>query len=179
MENIYVLMSKIMGKVGAIEKKKQNKSQGYAFRGIEDALFSLQKILAEHGVFFTPKVIEFNQVDRPSKSGGINIYSKILVEFTFYGPQGDYVKVTTAGEAMDNGDKSVAKAMSVALKYCLFHTFCIPTESDSLIDTENLDEIREMQEYQNSKTKKEPIKAVDFNTFANSPITEDDEDSFL
>ena len=48
---------------------------------------------------------------------------------------GSYEEVTTFGEAIDFGDKAFNKAMSQALKYCLFQVFCIPTEEEK--DTEH------------------------------------------
>jgi hypothetical protein len=132
---IYRLISKIMGEVGAISKGRKNQQQGYAFRGIDDVYHALQTPLANNGVFYIPKVIRREREERQTKSGGSLTYTTMDVEYTFYAPDGSCVTATTTGEAMDSGDKSSNKAMSAALKYALLQVFCIPTEEDN--DTEN------------------------------------------
>ena len=42
----------------------------------------------------------------------------------------------TIGEAMDSGDKSTNKAMSIAYKYAVFLTFCVPIEGTPDADGE-------------------------------------------
>jgi hypothetical protein len=56
------------------------------------------------------------------------------MKFTAYTEDGSSVSSITVGEAMDSGDKSMNKAMSVAYKYALMQIFCIPTEEEK--DTE-------------------------------------------
>jgi hypothetical protein len=56
--------------------------------------------------------------------------SHVIIEakYTFYGPQGDSVTAAVAAEAMDSGDKAVAKAMSVAMRIALLQTLNLPTD---------------------------------------------------
>jgi hypothetical protein len=133
---IYTLIPKIMQEIGYISKdRRNNQGQGYDFRGIDDCLNALSAPLAKNGVFFAPEVLSDQREERQSKSGGNLIYTILRVKFRFYAGDGSHIEVTTVGEAMDSGDKSANKAMSAALKYALFHVFCIPTEDGS--DTEN------------------------------------------
>jgi hypothetical protein len=131
---IYTLMAKVMGEVGAIEKLRKNQQQGYAFRGIDDVYMALQPALVKHGVVCVPEVVEERREERPSKNGGTLFYTTVRMAFTFYAPDGSYVRAVTSGEAMDSGDKSTNKAMSAAMKYAMLQTFCIPTEEKK--DTE-------------------------------------------
>lgn len=135
MAQIYELIPKIMAEVGAIHKGRKNQQQGYAFRGIDDVYLAMQGPLAQHGVFYVPKVLDSVREERQTKSGGTLIYTTLKMQFTFYAPDGSNVETVTVGEAMDSGDKSSNKAMSAALKYALLQVFCIPTEEDN--DTEN------------------------------------------
>jgi hypothetical protein len=136
-KKILNLIPKIMGEVGAIEKKRTNSTQGqgYKFRGIDDVYAALQPLLSQHGVFYAPEVLEQTREERQSKSGGQLLYTILKIKFTFFADDGSSVPVVTIGEAMDSGDKSANKAMSVALKYALLQVFCIPTEEPK--DTEN------------------------------------------
>jgi hypothetical protein len=54
--------------------------------------------------------------------------STVEVCYRFYGPGGDFVEAVVPGEAMDFGDKGVAKAMSVAYRIALLQVFAIPTD---------------------------------------------------
>lgn len=131
---IFTQIPKIMARVGSIAKNRQGTGIQYKFRGIDDVYLALQGLLAEHEVFFTPKVIGQTREERQSKNGGAITYSFITIEFTFYAADGSSFTATTVGEAMDTSDKSTNKAMSTALKYALFQVFCIPTEEPK--DTE-------------------------------------------
>lgn len=121
-------ITKAMGEHG-ISKGRQNKQQGYAFRGVEDVYKTLNPFLAEHGLVILPRVISRETETVSSKNGGQLFYTRLMVEFDFAAVEdGSIHTVCTVGEAMDSGDKSHNKAMSAAYKYAAFLTFCIPTE---------------------------------------------------
>ena len=46
----------------------------------------------------------------------------------FYAEDGTNVTAVVVGEAVDSGDKSFSKALSIAFKYACFQVFCLPTE---------------------------------------------------
>jgi hypothetical protein len=91
-------------------------------------------VLAEEKVFATSEILERIRDERVTKAGGVNFYTSLRMKFTFYAEDGSFVESVTEGEAMDSGDKSTNKAMSVAYKYALMQIFCIPTEDEK--DTE-------------------------------------------
>lgn len=132
---IYKLIPIIMGEIGAIEKTRTNDQQRYKFRGIDDIYSALQGPLVKNGVFYIPKVLKREFIERASKSGGTLLYTTVTMSFTFMADDGSNIEVITVGEAMDSGDKSSNKAMSAALKYAVIQLFCIPTHEDN--DTEN------------------------------------------
>jgi len=79
-------------------------------------------------VFTVPKVLESSREERPSKSGGVLIWTFLEIEYTFFANDGSSVVAVVTGEGMDSGDKSANKAMAVAHKYALLQIFSIPTE---------------------------------------------------
>ena len=124
---IFGALCDIMADVGVIGKDKKNKQQDYNFRGIDDVYNELHSLMAKHRVFTTTEVLTEKREERPSKSGGVLIYSILTIKFTFYAEDGSFVESVVVGEGMDSGDKSVNKAMAVAHKYALLQIFCVPT----------------------------------------------------
>lgn len=137
---IHSALIAINKKVEAIKKGRKNTQQGYSFRGIDDAFNELHDLFAEHGVVVLPRFISSTREERVNKSGGVNIYSIAIYEFTFMAEDGSREIVTLQGEGMDNGDKSLNKAFSAALKYALMSMFLIPTEEpkDSELDSHEI-----------------------------------------
>lgn len=112
-----------------IAKDGKNKNQGWSFRGIEDVLNVLSPFLANERLIISPRLITHNCVERKSSKGGSLFYTTVIMEYDFISAiDGSKHVVCVAGEAMDSGDKSTNKAMSIALKYAAFQTFFIPTE---------------------------------------------------
>lgn len=128
--HIYQAISNIMQEVPAISKDKENKQQGFKYRGIDDVMNVFQPLLAKHKVFIVPQVIEQKREERVTKNGTQLLYSICTVKYTFYAEDGSFVEAITVGEGMDSGDKATNKAMAIAMKYALFQVFCIPTQDD-------------------------------------------------
>lgn len=127
-ESVHVLMSRVLADLPAIGKNQKNVQQGFMFRGVDDVLNALNPILAKHGVFYVPDVLERIYSQRPTKGGSIMHTVDLHVRYRFYGPKGDYVEASGWGEGTDNGDKATNKAMTGAQKYVLFQVFAISTE---------------------------------------------------
>lgn len=129
MPKIFEAIPKIMAEVDPIKKNRTNtQGSGYKFRGIDDVYQALQAILAKHGVFTVPTVLEERSEERTSRSGGTLVYRILKMQFTFYADDGSSFSSVVLGEGMDSGDKASNKAMSVAHKYALLQVFCIPTD---------------------------------------------------
>lgn len=128
MAEIYHKINAIMRDITAIGKDKQNKQQGFKYRGIDDVMNALFPLFSKHGVFVVPEVLESTRNERQSKAGGNMAFTVSKVKYTFYAEDGSSISAVTQGEGMDSADKSTNKAMASAMKYALFQTFCIPTE---------------------------------------------------
>ena len=131
MENngkIYKAIPAIMDEIGHIGKDKKNQQQGFMFRGVDQVMNTMKPLLAKHGVFPVPEVMETKREERQTKNGGTLIYTIHKINFHFTADDGSRVTATVVGEGMDSADKSSNKAMAVAFKYACFQVFCIPTE---------------------------------------------------
>jgi len=151
---IYAAMAAVMKDVEAVTKGRTNTQQNYKFRGIDDMYNALHGILAKHGVFTIPSVVDIQRTERESKSGGLLTVTLAKVQYRFYATDGSYVDALTAGEGMDSGDKSCNKALAGAHKYALVQSFAIPTESGD--DSEN--DNPEPKPEPKPSAKKEPAK---------------------
>jgi hypothetical protein len=118
-----------------IGKDRQNKSQGYNFRGIDDCYNALAPLLAKHHLVVLPRVVSVTREERQSSKGGALYFVFVEVEFDFVSAKdGSKATARTVGEAMDSADKASNKAQSAAYKYAAFQVFCIPTEGDNDAD---------------------------------------------
>lgn len=121
-----------MAEVG-ISKDRENRQQGFAFRGIDQVYNALAPMLAKHGLVILPRITERTVTERVTQKGGVLFYVVVKAEFDFVATEdGSKHTVVTYGEAMDSGDKATNKAMSIAYKYAAFQTFCIPTEQTAI-----------------------------------------------
>ena len=126
-ELIYVQMNKILAQADGLAKEQQNKQQGFKFRGVDDAYNYLHDIFKKHEVFSIPRVITTTREERLSKNGGLLLYTILDVEYDFYATDGSKVTACVIGEAMDSGDKSCSKALSIAHRNALFQVTMLPT----------------------------------------------------
>ncbi|MCP4410903.1 MAG: hypothetical protein GY807_24820 [Gammaproteobacteria bacterium] len=133
---IYELIPKIMGDIGHVAKDQTNSFHRYKFRGIDAVYDCVGPVLAKLGVHILPIVLEHVVSDivvvstdkggKRQEKSACRVILKVAYRFT--APDGSYVEAITIGESMDTGDKAASKAMSAAMKYAVWQTFCIPTK---------------------------------------------------
>ena len=124
---IYVQLNKIQAKADGLVKEQENTQQGFKYRGVDDAYNYLHDIFAEHEVFTVPRIMNVAREERMTKKGGLLLYTLLTIEYDFFAADGSSVTACVIGEAMDTGDKSCNKAMSVAHKMALFQITMLPT----------------------------------------------------
>ena len=135
----------ILGELPAIGKTQRNVQQGFMFRGHDDILNALNPLLAKHGVFVVPEVLERIPGQRTTAKGNIMFEVNLHVRYSFIGEAGDVVLASAWGEGTDSGDKATSKAMTMAFKSVLNQAFAISsaetvdadadTAEDSVSDT--------------------------------------------
>jgi hypothetical protein len=129
MATIVSLMNEVMKDVGAISKTDKNTSQGFNFRGIDSVINAVSPALRKHGIVVVPCVDDYQYESiEIGKNRTVMGHVKVRVTYTFAGPDGDAIKASVVGEAMDAGDKATAKAMSVAFRTALLQSLCLPTD---------------------------------------------------
>lgn len=116
-----------MHDVRAVTKSEKH-GQGWSFRGIDAVVNAVGPACREHGVVLMPTVLEHRAEVLASAGGKAMRSVTVRVRYDFVGPAGDVLSAESVGEAMDNGDKATAKAMSVALRTCLLQALLLPTD---------------------------------------------------
>ena len=127
--NVYQALNAVMKDVLAVGKDGRNSQGGYMFRGIDAVVNAVGPALRKHSVIVAPRVQDYQYgTVVVGKNRTEMSHARLLIEFTFYGPDGDSLTTCAAGEAMDSGDKATAKAHSVAFRTALLQTLCLPTD---------------------------------------------------
>lgn len=127
--SIFQLLNEAKQKVGAVGKSERNSAQGFNFRGIDTVVNAVGPVFNELGIINTPTVIEhlYDTVEIGKGRTPMG-HVTMVVKYTFYGLDGSHVEAQVASEAMDSGDKAVAKAMSVAWRTALIQVLNLPTD---------------------------------------------------
>lgn len=125
---VHQALSKVMGDVQAVKKDSKNQAQRFNFRGIDAVMNAVGPALRKHGVVILPEDVEVHRSNGTTASGKQTAEVVIKATYRVYGPSGDSIHGKVAAEAMDFGDKAIAKAMSVAYRTFLLQALTIPTD---------------------------------------------------
>lgn len=121
-----VAINAVAAEVGPVSKTDENKDQGFLFRGIERILAAAGPAMTRNGITPVPRVIDVKQ-SAMERGANRNIWQHYLVRvrYLFVGPQGDHVDAEVVAEGLDNADKGISKAMTVAYKTALLQVLKI------------------------------------------------------
>lgn len=127
-------LRRVMRDLPAIGKDQQASEQqgGYAYRGIEQITKEAQRLFAEHGVIYVPRVLSHETRDLVVNSKPWTD-TVLLVEYDVIGPGGPEDRITVGpllAIGRDNSDKGANKALTQAFKYALIQTLCISDAKD-------------------------------------------------
>ncbi len=174
---IYKAIANVMQDIGAVGKDAVNGDDGYKYRSIDAVMNALNPAMVKNGVIAVPKVIESRREERAKKDGSGLIFSVVKVSYTFYAEDGSSVETIVIGEAMDDGDKSMNKAMSAAYKYACFQTFCIPTGEMIDFEKDSPKTLAKVANIEDHKSVKKPQSITDsaFERISKSGLFKDDE----
>src|SRR5215207_1997476 len=114
---VYEALAAVMAEVDHVAKRDVNRAQKFTFRGVDAVVNAVGPSLRKHKVIVVPTVREYHYgeilVGEDRTPMG---HARVIVNYTFYGPEGDSVVSSAPGEAFDSGDKATPKAMSVAFR---------------------------------------------------------------
>lgn len=125
---VHQALSQVMAEVQVVRKDSKNQAQRFLFRGIDAVMTAVGPALRKHGVVILPEDVEVHRSNGTTANGKQTAEVVIKVTYRVYGPAGDSIHGTVAAEAMDFGDKALAKAMSVAYRTFLLQALTIPTD---------------------------------------------------
>lgn len=125
---VHQALSKVMGDVQAVKKDSKNQAQRFNFRGIDAVMNAVGPALRKHGVTILPEDVDVHRSNGTTANGKQTAEVVVKVTYRVYGPAGDSIHGKVAAEAMDFGDKAIAKAMSVAYRTFLLQALTIPTD---------------------------------------------------
>lgn len=110
-----------------IAKRHRHEAGEYHYRSIEDVLNALAPLLAKHKLCVLPRMLE-----REGQSCGASA-QLVTVRAAFdlvSALDGSRHTIESFGEAIDEGDKGTAKAISAAYKSAMLQAFCIPVPQE-------------------------------------------------
>ena len=126
---IHVALAAAKAATGAVAKKERNTQQNFNFRGVDAVVNAAAGPLNDHGIIVLPEVIDYTyETVEIGKNRTQMAHVVGKVRYTFSGPDGSSVAATVLSEAMDSGDKCVAKFMSVAYRIALIQVLNLPTD---------------------------------------------------
>jgi hypothetical protein len=121
---------KDLQKNGGIKKNRRNEDQNFDFRGIEDIQNAVAPLLVKYNVLIIPSFAEPKMESHLARNKATTLFRAwVLGHVDFISVEdGSSLRISLPGEAMDTGDKSTTKAMSIAVKVACLFGFFIPTK---------------------------------------------------
>jgi len=127
--SVIARIAAVMADCRMIEKSAVNEQQGYAFAPEGEMVDMLRPLLARAGVVLhsdLEHVERYSVKFRNSEGTGCTV----TVRYTLLGPNDSLPASSWQGDATDNADKALPKALTAAKKSFLVHTFLLSTGID-------------------------------------------------
>ena len=126
--SIFERMAWLMDHLPVIQKR-QVKAGNQSFKAfaIDDIYLQFHPHFATAGVFIMLRIDNVEYVTHTTAKGQVVTDARVLVEYTFYAPDGTHVAMRCAAEGRDYQDKATNKAIQQAIKYGLVQAFLQPT----------------------------------------------------
>lgn len=118
---IHTLIPKVIKDLGPIDKKGWNEDDQYAFRLIDEVCQKIQPLFVKHNVFCVPELLD----SREENLGDEGVRVVVKVRYKLFASDGSAFEATVPGEAIDDSDKALKKAMTAAFKTMITQVFCL------------------------------------------------------
>lgn len=121
-----------MQEIEHVDKRGDNRAQGYKYVKAEDVINAARNVLAKYGIAFSATEIGIeDREDYVTKSGATMSVVRVRMLFKFLDADSEEViEVCGTGEGQDTGDKGINKAKTAALKYVLTQNLLMSTGDD-------------------------------------------------
>ena len=137
MQQIRLLMQKIAKKFVEVMRECSHVVNEYhRYKYAADVLEKVNASLTKHGLasVVSPNLLNMQQVT--TAKGNVEQLATVEVVITLIDSEsGETLTLKGLGSGQDSGDKSVAKAQTMALKYCYLNSLAIATSDDPEADS--------------------------------------------
>jgi hypothetical protein len=126
-----------------VQKGGRNQAQGYNYASAADVLRHVNEAACENALASFPSVDLLDCIQVPTRNGQTNLATVRVTMTLVHAPSGERLTVSALGQGADPGDKAVAKAQTMAIKYAWMLALNISTgddpEADESTDRGHLD----------------------------------------
>ena len=164
MQKIAKKFVEVMSDCSHVAKNGTNEFHRYKYATAADVLEKVNAALTKHGLasVVTPNLLNMQQVT--TAKGNVEQLATVEVVVTLIDAEsGETLTLKGLGSGQDSGDKSVAKAQTMAIKYCYLNSLAIATNDDPEADL-HTDEVMQ------PKAKSASPKNTPKNNSANAPL---------
>ena len=136
MKNLSKKLVEVMKECGHVAKNGSNSFHKYKYATAADVLQLVNDSLTKHGIMSAVEtnLIEIREV-RTAKGNTENLATVETFVTLTDSESGEQIKIKGLGSGQDAGDKSIAKAQTMAIKYAYLLSFAISTGDDPEADT--------------------------------------------
>ncbi len=137
MKSLASKLCKIMGECAYVQKDGRNDFHRYNYASAANVLEKVNEACVKHNVASFPVYEIVGEKERTTSRGGAETLVTVQVKLTIIDGDSDAMLTAVAlGSGQDAGDKAVAKAQTMALKYAWMTTLNISTGDDPEADEE-------------------------------------------
>ena len=135
MQKITKKFVEVMRECSHVAKNGTNDFHRYKYATAADVLEKVNASLTKHGLasVVTPNLLSMQQVT--TAKGNVEQLAIVEVSVTLIDSEsGESLTIKGLGSGQDSGDKSVAKAQTMGIKYCYLNSLAIATNDDPKAD---------------------------------------------
>lgn len=139
-KNLAAKMARVMTEIERLPKAGKNTRFDYTYATEGDILETIRPLMAKQGIAFFPTILNIEETEKKTSSGNSTTYTRVFMQFDLVcGDTGETKTCHWVGDALDNQDKGINKAVTAAEKYFILKTFMMSTgdlkdDPDSGID---------------------------------------------
>lgn len=152
MKNLAKKLVAIMKECGHVAKNGTNEFHKYSYATATDVLALVNNALTKYGVITAVESTLLDLHEVKTAKGNTENLATVDVSVSFFdSDSGESLKIKGIGSGQDAGDKAVAKAQTMGIKYAYLTSFAIATGDDPETDS-HTDEV--MHDNKNSSVVK-------------------------